>query len=190
MKTYISIAAKLLVVIAFMHARPSNGNPISELCQESKDGLAYFLADPENCSGYFMCQPTLDLEEPWQAINMTCPGNLQFDTNLNVCNWPGVVGCVDEDTAIKVAKSFEPEEEESSTGNPISELCQESSEDELAYFLADPESCSKYYMCQLDLVDFEEYQWIAIHMSCPETLQFDTNLNVCNYPEEVGCVDN
>ena len=197
MKTYISIAAKLLVVIAFMHARPSNarsfeteesstGNPISELCQETEDGLAYFLADPENCSQYYMCQLTLDLDAPWIAINMTCPGELQFDTNLNVCNYAEVVGCVDKDTAIKVARSFEPEE--SSTGNPISELCQET-EDGLAYFLEDPDNCSQYYMCQLNLVDFE-YQWIAIHMSCPAPLQFDINLNVCNYAEEVGCVDN
>ena len=185
MKTYISIAAKLLVVIAFMHARPSNGNPImAELCQESEDGLAYFLADPENCSQYYMCQPTLDPVEPWLAINMTCPGELQFDTNLNVCNYAEVVGCIDKDTAIKVARSFEPEE--SSTGNPISELCQET-EDGLAYFLADPENCSQYYMCQptLDL----DAPWIAINMTCAGDLQWDSNLNVCNYAKVVGCVD-
>ena len=107
-----------------------------------------------------MCQPTLDPVEPWLAINMTCPGELQFDTNLNVCNYAEVVGCVDKDTAIKVARSFEPEE--SSTGNPISELCQET-EDGLAYFLADPENCSQYYMCQptLDL----DAPWIAINMT-------------------------
>ena len=284
MKTYISIAAKLLVVIAFLQATPSLAKvvldqedlPISSLCQESEDGNAYFLEDPEDCSKYYMCQPTLDPVEPWIAINMTCPGNLQFDTNLNVCNYAQVVGCVDKDlmggyrlfgqltadgisehceesedgmayfladpdncsqyymcqptldldapwiainmtcagdlqwdsnlnvcnyaeevgcvdketkaNPYKAAKSFEPEEE-SSTWNPISDLCQESPEDGLAYFLADPDNCSEYYVCQLNVVDFE-YQWIAIHMSCPAPLQFDDNLNVCNYAEVVGCVDN
>jgi hypothetical protein len=204
MKTYISIAAKLLVVIAFMQAKPSLAKvvldqedlPISSLCQESENGNAYFLEDPEDCSKYYMCQPTLDPVEPWIAINMTCPGNLQFDTNLNVCNYAQVVGCVDKDTktfygaygSYGAAKSFEAEEE-SSTENPISELCQEPSEDGLAYFLADPDNCSEYYVCQLNVVDFE-YQWIAIHMSCPGNLQFDTNFNVCNYAEVVGCVDN
>ena len=194
MKTYISIAAKLLVVVAFMQAKPSLAKvvldqedlPISSLCQESEDGNAYFLEDPEDCSQYYMCQPTLDPVEPWIAINMTCPGNLQFDTNLNVCNYAEVVGCVDKDTAIKAAKSFEPEEE-SSTWNPISDLCQESPEDGLAYFLADPDNCSHYYMCQptLDL----DAPWIAINMTCAGDLQWDSNLNVCNYAEEVGCVD-
>ena len=198
MKTYISIAAKLLVVIAFMQAKPSLAKvvldqedlPISSLCQESENGNAYFLEDPEDCSQYYMCQPTLDPVEPWIAINMTCPGNLQFDTNLNVCNYAEVVGCVDEDTKTyyEAAKSFEAEEA-ASTENPISELCQEPSEDGLAYFLADPDNCSEYYVCQLNVVDFE-YQWIAIHMSCPAPLQFDANLNVCNYAEVVGCVDN
>ena len=98
MKTYTSIAAKLLVVIAFMQARPSNGNPIiHELCQMSEDGNAYFLADPENCSQYYMCQQTLDLDESWIAINMTCPEELQFDPELSVCNYAEVVGCVDKD---------------------------------------------------------------------------------------------
>ena len=194
MKTYISIAAKLLVVIAFMQATPSLAKvvldqedlPISSLCQESEDGNAYFLEDPEDCSQYYMCQPTLDPVEPWIAINMTCPGNLQFDTNLNVCNYAQVVGCVDKDTAIKAAKSFEPEEE-SSTWNPISDLCQESPEDGLAYFLADPDNCSHYYMCQptLDL----DAPWIAISMTCAGDLQFDPDWHVCNYAEEVGCVD-
>ena len=107
MKTYISIAAKLLVVIAFMHARPSNarsfeteesstGNPISELCQETEDGLAYFLEDPDNCSQYYMCQLNLvDFEYQWIAIHMSCPAPLQFDINLNVCNYAEEVGCVD-----------------------------------------------------------------------------------------------
>ena len=97
MKTYISIAAKLLFFIAFMHARPSNGNPImAELCEETEDGLAYFLADPDNCSQYYVCQLNLvDFEYQWIAIHMSCPAPLQFDANLNVCNYAEEVGCVD-----------------------------------------------------------------------------------------------
>ena len=182
MKTSTSIAAKLLVVIAFMHARPSNGNQINpdDLCQESPDGTAYFVADPDNCSKYFMCQPTLDLDNPWMAINMTCAGNLQFDTELDVCNYPEEVGCVDKNTPVKAPVN------RSSNEDPISKGCQES-ENGMAYFLADPDNCSDYYMCQKDPAS--PTGWDAIHMSCPPHLLFDTALNICNYAGEVDCAD-
>ena len=39
-----------------------------------------------DCSKYFICQ--FD-----RGIEMSCPGNLQFDPSLNVCNYPSVVQC-------------------------------------------------------------------------------------------------
>ena len=132
MKTYTNIAAKLLVVIAFMLARPSNGDQINpDVCQDSQDGTAYFVADPDNCSKYFMCQPTLDLDDPWIAINMTCAGDLQFDPDWHVCNYAEEVGCVDKNTPNKgplPSRRVKPraQYQKSSNEDPISKLCQES----------------------------------------------------------------
>ena len=61
---------------------------IQVVCQQNQDdGTVIFVPHPYNCSKYFMC--FFD-----QGMEMSCPGNLQFDPNLNVCNYPENVGCV------------------------------------------------------------------------------------------------
>ena len=60
---------------------------IHVVCKESEDGFVVFVPHPYECQKYFMCMGTV-------GIAMECPANLQFDPVLNVCNYPGVVGCV------------------------------------------------------------------------------------------------
>ena len=55
--------------------------------------------------------------------------------------------------------------------------CPEKSDDEISY-LPSPTDCSKYYVC----VEAE-----PIEMSCPEGLWFDSELNICNFPQNVTC---
>ena len=45
-------------------------------------------------------------------------------------------------------------------------------------FLPNPVDCSKYYVC----VNSE-----PIEMNCPEGLWFNTELNVCDFSENVAC---
>ena len=45
-------------------------------------------------------------------------------------------------------------------------------------FVPHPYNCNKFFMC---------HGSIPIQMSCPESLQFDPSLNVCNWPSVVGC---
>ena len=63
--------------------------------------------------------------------------------------------------------------------DPISVVCSPS-EDGFVVFVPHPYECQKFFMCQ-------GLQGVA--MTCPDGLQFDTSLNVCNYAEVVGCAN-
>lgn len=90
MKTSVLIT---LVTFAFSATKAqfyhlsSNEDPINVVCKPSEDGLVVFVPHPYECNKYFMCQGLT-------GIAMQCPGNLQFDTSLNVCNYANVVGCI------------------------------------------------------------------------------------------------
>ena len=46
------------------------------------------------------------------------------------------------------------------------------------YFLPDPLDCTKYYTCTPSG---------PCHYTCPPGLWWDTELNICNWPNEVHC---
>ena len=77
----------LIALSAFTLAKASNQDPIHVVCSPSEDGLVVFVPHPYECQKFFMCQGMT-------GILMHCPAGLQFDTNLNVCNYPNIVGCV------------------------------------------------------------------------------------------------
>ena len=56
------------------------------VCHESEDGYAVFAPHPYDCGLYYECVG----ETP---VLMTCPGDLEFDIQLNVCNWPELANC-------------------------------------------------------------------------------------------------
>ena len=137
-------------------------------------------------------------------ILMSCPGKLQFDTTLNVCNWPSVVGC-ENSTPYPITTTAAPTTTAPMTSttsqNPDTTTSDDDfnstdiyfgqekttieitcllSEDDSPVFVPHPYDCNKYFVCAFDT---------AIEMSCPPNLQFDPNLNVCNYPDIVGCVN-
>merc|ERR1711997_600491 len=87
MKTF---ALTALVVIAITGSNAqygANQDPINVVCNPSEDGYVVFVPHPYECNKYFMCQGTM-------GYVMSCPGDLQFDADLNVCNYENVVGCV------------------------------------------------------------------------------------------------
>merc|ERR1712156_147134 len=57
------------------------------VCKPSEDGLAVFVPHPYECNKYFECDGNL-------GIAMTCPEGLVFDPELEICNWPWSVDCV------------------------------------------------------------------------------------------------
>merc|ERR1711971_1318237 len=56
------------------------------VCPESEDGYAVFAPHPYDCSLYFECVGIT-------PVLMSCPGDLEFDIQLNVCNWPELANC-------------------------------------------------------------------------------------------------
>lgn len=84
MKTCSSIA---LLVIGSALALTAYGEEIHVVCDPSTDGFAVFVPHPYECEKFFLCQGPIGIE-------MHCPAGLQFDANLNICNYPSVVNCV------------------------------------------------------------------------------------------------
>ena len=52
----------------------------------SWDGELYFIADPVDCTKYYACTPS-------GPCHYTCPSDLWWDTELNICNWSDEVDC-------------------------------------------------------------------------------------------------
>ena len=56
------------------------------VCPESEDGYAVFAPHPYDCSLYYECVGIT-------PVLMSCPGDLEFDFQLNICNWPESANC-------------------------------------------------------------------------------------------------
>ena len=87
MKTFALIALSVIAVTGTNAQFFLNEDPISVVCSPSEDGFVVFVPHPYKCNKYFMCQGMT-------GISMQCPGDLQFDSDLNVCNYADTVGCV------------------------------------------------------------------------------------------------
>ena len=89
------------------------------VCQPSDvNGHVYFVVHPKDCQKFFMCQG-------YVGILMHCPGNLQFVTSLNVCNYESKVQC-------------------DSTSPPINDLTNSESQEEIEAQKTTPEAASLY----------------------------------------------
>ena len=75
----------LLTVISATNGQMEENNK-DVVCSESEDGYSVFVPHPTDCSLYYHCVGLT-------PVLMECPGNLLFDKNLNVCNWPEDAGC-------------------------------------------------------------------------------------------------
>ena len=108
------------------HLGAQTGKSVAVVCDPSEDGFVRFVAHPYECNKYFMCQGST-------GILMVCPGNLNFDPSLSVCNfnwahkcenkpYPGHPEEVDEiDQSEQIDVTEEPEESEETTINPNSD---------------------------------------------------------------------
>jgi len=56
------------------------------VCPPSADGSTVFVPHPTDCNLYYICVGKV-------PFLMQCPGDLYFDSVLNVCNWPDMVEC-------------------------------------------------------------------------------------------------
>jgi len=61
------------------------------VCPPSEDGSTVFVPHPTDCNLYYIC-----VEE--MPFLMQCPGDLYFDSVINICNWPDLVDCEPQTT--------------------------------------------------------------------------------------------
>lgn len=55
-------------------------------CPNRNRGEAVLLADPRNCSRFYICSNGV-------PIRQSCPAGLRFNSRLRVCDWPRNVHC-------------------------------------------------------------------------------------------------
>jgi hypothetical protein len=166
---------------AISSCQATAGNNIEVVCPNSDDGWSVLLPHPYDCSKFFIC------DSVHVGHEMDCPNGLQFDPEAEVCDWADVVNCVNpthpthphptHTTPLTSTTSTEPPTTTTSDG--IHVVCPPSG-DGLAVFVPHPFDCSKYFMC---------HGLNGIAMTCNDNLQFDPELNVCNYESEVHCVN-
>ena len=99
MKSFVALVLTLALGLTTALDKPDN---ISVVCDPSEDGLVVFVPHPYECHKFFMCQGSV-------GIAMDCPGNLQFDPSLNVCNFEWAVHCVNTPYPTTSTTTMEPE---------------------------------------------------------------------------------
>ena len=136
----------------------------------------YFVPHPSECNKYYMCHFQ-------QGGLFTCPGNLQFNPDLDVCDYPDVVGCIDNHKP--TAGPTEATTTASSTTKKGGDQTTETSpvqchisEDGYAVVLPNPNNCSTFFIC-VGLTPVEKH--------CKPGLLFNPELLVCDYPQNVNC---
>merc|ERR1712244_106516 len=85
------------------------------VCRESQDGYAVFVPHPYDCSLYYEC---VDLT----PVLMSCPPGLNFDSRINVCNWPEFVVCPEQTTTTTTTTASTTE---SITNSPVTKTTAE-----------------------------------------------------------------
>ena len=137
-------------------------------CHYSEDGYAVILPNPEDCSTFFICVGLTPVEKH-------CRPGLLFNPELSVCDFPQNVVCAtNEITTIK------PDNVTNGNFSMVKSFQYPCQIFEELYFVPHPNECNKYYMC-----NFHH----AALFTCPANLQFNPDLNVCDYPDVVGCIN-
>ncbi len=163
---------------------------IDVICPLSADGYSVFIPFPYDCTMYYHCVGTV-------PVLRECPAGLHFDTRLETCNWPENAGCTptprpteppvttdssgttvpDEGTTVSSNSSSFLRDLGDAEDDGIDVVCPLSA-DGYSVFVPYPYDCTLYYHCVGSTPVLRE---------CPAGLHFDTNLNVCNWPEDAGC---
>lgn len=139
--------------------------PVEIVCPQTQESYPTFFPYPGNCAKYFECSNGMSIE-------MVCPSGLQFNVDLNVCDFPRNVKCYSSPKIDEIQKENNPEIE-----NDQKLSCPEVDGWE-SVFILHPNDCGKYYECS---------NGVAIEMSCPKGLHFNTKKNVCDFPRNASC---
>lgn len=137
-----------------------------------------------DCTKFYKCD--------WgRAILFDCPAGLHFNRELQVCDWPYSAGCDESATTNGVAQTTTPNEgtagtqgsttsgDDRTTNNGLDPRCPVINP-EYVLHLPHEYDCTKFYKCDWGR---------AVLFSCPPGLHFNSDLQVCDWPESAGCKD-
>ncbi|XP_077284872.1 uncharacterized protein LOC143910322 [Arctopsyche grandis] len=148
-----------LVCIGLSVTKADGTSTKSIVCSTtSDDGYAEIQADPTSCQHFYICSHGVPYRQE-------CLGNLHFNPNKKVCDFPEVAGCRTETV---VESRMQKEIEQCNDHNGI-----------YVDLKPDPKDCSKYYVCDWGRL---------IHMSCPPGTIFRAAFKRCDFPQYGGCI--
>jgi hypothetical protein len=181
---------------------------INVVCTSTPDGQAVFIPYPYDCSLYYMCEgftPTL----------MSCPLGLEFDSALNVCNWPFAAGCVATPRPTEPAPEVTTEELPEATTEDLPEVSTEDGPEPTTEGFTEETSMPVIYLeddgdhiednltvvcppSQDGLPVFIPFPYDctkyfvcvfndAVLMECAQGTEWDTQRNICNWPALANC---
>nr|ACN62985.1 peritrophin [Popillia japonica] len=130
------------------------------------DNSQTFYKHPKSCEKFIECNHGM-------AEEVDCFAGTYFNPLTNYCDFPENVECIIEESV----EIPEPEPEPQPDNGPVG-TCPDNNDGFVA-FLTDASDCTVFYMCN----------WgTPIRMGCPGGLHFNPILNVCDYPEDAGCM--
>nr|XP_022907790.1 mucin-2-like [Onthophagus taurus] len=155
------VAVLLLLGVIGIGAEPRG------TCPSTVNAYVDKLRDSGDCTKFYYCV--------WGSkVLTTCPDGLHFNTELNDCDLPSNARCSIEPTTPPPTTTPAPDCGEcSSVTCPVTPGL-------FPEFFPHPTNCCRYCKCD---------NYGAVHdMPCPSGLHFNPTLNVCDWPDDAGCV--
>ncbi|XP_068993190.1 chondroitin proteoglycan-2-like [Neodiprion pinetum] len=165
-------------------------------CPEEDGEYVFLFENPSNCSTFYKCSQGV-------ANLMSCSSGLEFNAELEVCDWPENANCSvagvgedDENDDEVVDDAEADEEDEDEEDEDEEEIGQRKKGDKgenkwiglirrcpkvngvYAVSIPNYRDCRKFYKCD---------HGKAVPFSCPSGLLYNRNLQVCDWPQNVIC---
>ncbi|XP_054724402.1 chondroitin proteoglycan 2-like isoform X1 [Uloborus diversus] len=138
----------------------NNWNQYSSVsCPSRTSGTPVLIPHPDNCQKFYLC----DNGTPYLR---SCQSGLHFNSKIQACDYPENVNC--ESVGFTRSPLGKIKEEESVCPSGKSVL------------LPHHQECEKFITCE---------KGVAHLQSCPKGLHFNPKKQICDYPEEAGCLN-
>ena len=149
-------------------SRPVKPAATAGMCPENDGKYPVFLPNPANCSTYYMCSNGV-------PYLYSCPGDLEFNSVTNTCDFSWRAGCKEiDETARTPGLPSRP------VKTAVSDESCPAKDGKYPVFLPNPSDCSTYYMCS---------NGVPYLYSCPADLEFNSRRHVCDFSWRARCTE-
>jgi hypothetical protein len=129
-----------------------------------------FLPDSSDCSKYYICAFG-------KAYLRMCPAGQEWKLDGSYCDHPVYAKCV-RPINPHITTTIKPTTTTPSTPNKPIGVCPKNEDPTMPTHLSDAVNCSKFYKCD---------NGVPKVFFCPATLEWNKDLFICDYPENVIC---